>query len=95
MSGKSEAEKIDIIAKLSILMMFLPVPRIDEFVEKNIFIDSILQGDSYSVAIKKTMDIALKFEIKNHGINYNYKLEQMMELFYWVEDKLPDVPKWM
>jgi len=39
----SQTKKLEILTKVSILMMILPVPKVDEFIERNIFIDKMLQ----------------------------------------------------
>ncbi len=71
----SQAKKLEILTKVSILMMILPVPKIDEFIERNIFIDKMLQWANFKTAVDYTLANTLQFEIKNHGLSYNHRTE--------------------
>lgn len=72
-------QKVECITKISILMMILPVPKIDQFIEQHILIEQMLQGSTYSTTINKVLWSVLLLDMKNDGIGYNYRVDLLMD----------------
>ncbi len=51
----SESKKLDILTKVSILMMFTQVPKTDEFLERHIFLDRLMEGGDLVEIVNDTL----------------------------------------
>ncbi len=91
----SQTKKLEILTKVSILMMILPVPKVDEFIERNIFIDKMLQWADFKTTVDYTLESSLQFEIKNHGINYNYRIEEFINFLENAKNLVINKPRWV
>ncbi len=91
----SQTKKLEILTKVSILMMILPVPKVDEFIERNIFIDKMLQWADFKTAVDYTLKSSLQFEIKNHGHNYNYRIEEFINFLENAKNLVINKPRWV
>jgi hypothetical protein len=90
---------MDLLAKVSILMLVIAqahpeqFTHLDEFIEKHIFLDAMLQGKTFSETIEQTLSFAQPFEMKNTGAVYNYRVEDLFTLLYAAKDALGKVPE--
>ena len=67
--------------------------HLDEFIEKNVFLDAMLQGKMFSETIEETLDFAQPLEMKNTGAIYNYRADDLFKLLYAAKDALGKVPE--
>ena len=93
------ASKVDLMTKVSILMLLIAqshpeqFSHLDEFIEKNVFLDAMLQGKMFSETIEETLDFAQPLEMKNTGAIYNYRADDLFNLLYAAKDALGKVPE--
>jgi hypothetical protein len=77
--------KIDLMSKVSILLLLLAnshpekFAKMDEFFEKQVLIDAMVSGKTFSEAIEEILSYAAAFEAKNAGQIYNYRVDNLFQ----------------
>jgi hypothetical protein len=95
------ANKMDLMSKVSILLLFVAnshpekFAKMDEFFEKQVLIDAMVSGKSFSQAIQEILNYAGAFEAKNTGQVYNYRVDNLFQFAHAAQEWLAKIPEFL
>jgi hypothetical protein len=90
--------KVELMCKVSIMMLLVAqahpekFAKMDEFLEKQVVIDSMITGKTFSEMIDELLSYSWTFEAKNTWSLYNYRADDLFAFAYSAKEKLWTVP---
>jgi hypothetical protein len=90
--------KDELMCKVSIMMLLVAqsypekFAKMDEFLEKQVVIDAMLSGKTFSEMIDELLSYVWAFETKNTWLLYNYRVDDLFVFAHSAKEKLWKVP---